>query len=84
MQMNTALIHARKEKNMTQEYIAVLAGIDRSTYAHYERGRAPYLETAVKIAKILDKPVEQIFFSNNVLNKHIANLTATLPGTTSQ
>ena len=67
--MNKRLIQARSEKGLTQEQIASLAGIDRSTYAHYERGRSPHLETAITIASIVKKPVEYLFLRKKVLKQ---------------
>ncbi|MEW6698652.1 MAG: helix-turn-helix transcriptional regulator [Bacillota bacterium] len=69
--MNLRLIQARKDKGLTQEQVAAKTGIDRSTYAHYERGRMPGLETALKISQALDKSVEEIFMPINVLKQHI-------------
>ena len=67
--MNERLLGARTEKGMTQEQIANEVGIDRSTYAHYERGRNPHLDTAIKIAQVVGKSVEYLFLSNNVLKQ---------------
>ncbi|WP_066639191.1 helix-turn-helix transcriptional regulator [Desulfolucanica intricata] len=68
--MNEILIQARKERGFTQEQAAAVIGINRSTYAHCERGRIPCLETALKIAQALNKSVEEIFLPANVLNQH--------------
>jgi DNA-binding XRE family transcriptional regulator len=67
--VNTKLIQMRNEKNMTQEQMAELLNIDRSTYAHYERGRTPHLDTAIRIARILGVTVEDIFLPSNVLKQ---------------
>lgn len=67
--MNERLAQLRNERNMTQEQMAKLLNIDRSTYAHYERGRMPHLNTAIKIARILGVTVEDIFSHCNVLKQ---------------
>jgi putative transcriptional regulator len=59
--MNEKLLNARRAKKYKQKQIAELVGIDRSTYSHYERGRKPPLDVALRIAKILGRPVEKIF-----------------------
>ena len=59
--MNERLLDARKAKRFKQKQIADLVGIDRSTYSHYERGRRPPLDVALRIAKVLGRPVEKIF-----------------------
>lgn len=72
--MNLKLVQARKDKGFTQAQVATLAGVDRSTYAHCERGRNPGLEVALKIAQVLEKSVEEIFMPVGVLKQHnIAN-----------
>ena len=65
--MNERLIEARKRKGYTQRKIATLIEVDRSTYAHYERGRMPQLEKALRIAKELDTTVEVIFDAESVV-----------------
>lgn len=67
--MNEKLRKARTDKGLTHKEVALLAGIDRSTYSHCERGRMPSLEVAIKIARVLGKSVEKIF-NIEVLNKH--------------
>ena len=69
--MNAKLIQLRSEKDLTQEEMAALLGIDRSTYAHYERGRKPHLNTAIRIAQVLGSKVEDIFLPNSVLKQRI-------------
>ncbi len=59
--MNERLIAARAERGLTQKQLAEEVGIDRTTYAHYERGRSPQLENAIKIAQKVQKPVEYLF-----------------------
>ncbi|MEM0138518.1 MAG: helix-turn-helix transcriptional regulator [Thermoplasmatales archaeon] len=66
--MNQSLVQARKNAGMSQQQLADLAGVDRSTYAHYERGKRPTLGRAVRIAKALNKSVEDLFMA--VVNEH--------------
>ena len=45
----------RKNKNLTQEQLSGLAGLDRTHYSKIERGlRSPNLETLFKITYALD------------------------------
>ena len=51
----------REKKNMTQEVLSGLAGLDRSHYSKIERGlRSPSLDTLFKIAMALDIPPGRI------------------------
>jgi putative transcriptional regulator len=58
----------RISKGLTQEELAKLAGISRSTYVHIEHGKHPSLRSAMRIAKVLKQKVEEIF-SDEVVNK---------------
>lgn len=65
--MRHRLIAARKEAKLTQQQLADLINIDRSYYAHIERGaRCPSLGVALKIAQVLGKRVEEIFLPYDV------------------
>lgn len=69
--MRQRLIIARKEANLTQQQLADLINIDRSYYAHIERGaRRPSLVVALKIAQVLGKCVEDIFLPSDVAERH--------------
>lgn len=58
----TSLICRRKKLQLTQEDIAKAIGVDRSTYVRYETGlRTPSLETAQRLAVVLDSTVEHLF-----------------------
>lgn len=52
---------ARIEKNITQEELARLADVSVSTIAKTERRNSCNLETAYKIAKILEKSISFFF-----------------------
>ncbi len=66
------LINARNEKGLSQEGLAKKAKVSRPMLSNIERGYAlPSLPVAYRIAKVLDKPMEHLFFNKNVqkLNK---------------
>ena len=59
---NCKLKVTRKEQGMTQTAIARKLGISRMSYYMYESGRRePPISTAIRIAKALDTPVEELF-----------------------
>ena len=56
----------RKEKAISQEELALFAGVTVRYIAFLESGdRNPSLGVALKIAKKLDTPVEEIFLLSN-------------------
>ncbi|WP_221039082.1 helix-turn-helix transcriptional regulator [Gelria sp. Kuro-4] len=65
--MRCELIRARKKARLTQKQLAELVGIERSTYAHIERGRSPSFQVALAIAGVLRRPVEDLFLPHRVL-----------------
>lgn len=63
---------ARKAKNLSQERLGVLAGIDESSASarmnQYERGKhVPDFLMASKIAEILDLPTAYFYVENDLL-----------------
>ncbi len=55
------LFDLRKTKGVTQQEIADVIGVSRSTYTHYENGnRKPDLETIKKLAEYFDVSVDQL------------------------
>lgn len=57
----------RQELDMTQRDLAKALELGPSTIAMYELGlRTPSLDTAKKIAKYFEVPVDGIFFGNDV------------------
>ncbi len=53
----------RKERNLRQEDLANKVGVSRQTIIAVENNKYdPTLELAMKLAEILDKKVEDIFF----------------------
>jgi len=56
------LLKLRKEKKLTQEQLANLAGIKRNYYGLIENGtRNPSLDIAIKIAIALNESLECVF-----------------------
>ena len=54
---------ARIEKGYTQKQLAEKMGVKTITIQNYERCcREPKIDTMKKLAKILEKPVEKLFF----------------------
>ncbi len=51
----------RKEKNMTQEKLAEVAGLHRSYFWDIEQGRNISIKTAYKIAKALGVTLSELF-----------------------
>lgn len=53
--LHTRLKARRKEKGLSQEYVAEKLGITRQGYGHYETGRnEPDSKTIIKLAQILE------------------------------
>ena len=52
----------RKEKNLSQQKLAKLVGLKRRSIMAYENNAiGPTLETAYKIAKVLEKDITEVF-----------------------
>ncbi len=59
---NTKLKNAREKRGLTQAQIASAVGITEVGYQNYECGRRePSIRIAIKIAKELKVPVEDLF-----------------------
>jgi putative transcriptional regulator len=55
----------RITKGLTQDDLALIAGVTSRTIQQYETGkRFPPVDVAKKIADELGKPIEEIFFTN--------------------
>lgn len=62
MAVRQHIINRRKELKITQEEVAKVAEISRSSYAAIERGlRDPSLETAQRICLVLNMQVNEAF-----------------------
>ncbi len=65
------LIKARKDKNMTHDEVAAVAGIDRSSYTRYESGiRTPKPDVAAKIAGLLNFNEGNFFWPVSTETEH--------------
>ena len=54
----------RENSGFTQQQIAEVLNIDRSTYAYYEAGKTtPDINTIIKLSKVFNVPYTQIFES---------------------
>ena len=52
----------REKRNITQEYLALSAGLNRAYIGYIERGeRNPSTDTIAKVAKALKVPIHEIF-----------------------
>ncbi len=69
-QENTRLKTLRLKYKLTQEELAELAGVNRSTLAWAERGRIPSLRAGLLIAQALGTTVEYLFLPMVAQNKH--------------
>lgn len=57
------LRETRHSMGLTQKQLARLVGIDRAYLANIENGKySPSLKVARRIANILDKNIEELFF----------------------
>lgn len=65
--MNNKLAEIRKEKNITQSELARKAGVSRSYINKIEHGKLNgSIKLSIRIASILETPVEEIFFEDVV------------------
>jgi putative transcriptional regulator len=64
---NYTLVSARKEIGLTQSELASLIGCKKTAISNWENGYAsPRLREALKLANVLKKSVENIFFDYKV------------------
>lgn len=62
MEIENRIKEFRKEKNLSQAKLAKLVGLKRRSIMAYENNTiSPTLETAYKIAKVLDKDFTEVF-----------------------
>ena len=62
MRMKNKIKQLRKSAGLRQEYLANLIGVSRQTIIAIENNKYnPTLELAMKLAKLLKTPVEDIF-----------------------
>lgn len=64
----------RVSKNISQEELALLAGVERAYVGHIERGKKnPTIQTLAKLAKVLNCEVYEFLLLSDY-NKSIGNL----------
>ena len=64
--MNNRVKELRKEKGSTQEDLAEFIGVSRQTVNAIEKQKFdPSLNTAFKMAKLFELPIESIFLSED-------------------
>ncbi|HHV96552.1 MAG TPA: helix-turn-helix transcriptional regulator [Clostridiaceae bacterium] len=64
MKKNHKLKEYRKKHKMTQKELADLVGVTSDYISQIERGRIPGMFTAIKLAKIFDTTLEDLFLNN--------------------
>lgn len=73
--INTVKV-CREEKTITQDLLAKSIGISRRSIVSIENGQSiPSVDIAIKISKVLDVPIDQLFIVENngmKLVKHIS------------
>lgn len=63
LQLKNRLKVARAEKNLSQEQLAILAGVTRQTISSIETGQyCPTAKLALVLAKVLNKKFEDLFY----------------------
>lgn len=61
----------REDIGLTQQELADRLGLSQETISQYENGfRTPNVNVAKKIAEILEKPVEGIFFGKDISKRN--------------
>lgn len=67
------LINSRLENGLTQDQLAEKAKLSRGMLSNIERGYTlPSLPAAYRLAKVLKRPIEYLFFGDNAqkMNKN--------------
>ena len=77
--LSIRLKSARKAKNLSQEYLGILAGIDESSASarmnQYETGKhVPDFLMATKIADVLDVPVAYFYTEDDLMAEMILKI----------
>ena len=63
MGLNNRLKEIRTEKDLTQEALALAVDVTRQTVIAVEKGRfRPSVELALKMVRVLDTPLEHLFW----------------------
>lgn len=68
MQLNKVLRQIRKSKNMSQQTIADILGIDRSTYSYYETGKSELdIKTLLALCEIFNVTLDEMLNQDEVV-----------------
>ena len=66
----------REEQNISQQELAKSVGVSRQTIYYLERGASnPSLTLSLDISKVLNKPIEKIFYFEPVIIDFMGNKT---------
>ncbi len=65
------ITRARKAHGLTQETVADILKIKRSTYAYYERNIAPTYEVISQLSTLFNVPVHVLLYGNNDPAEHL-------------
>ena len=69
IQLKNRLKVARAEKNLSQEQLAILAGVTRQTISSIETGQyCPTAKLALILSKVLNKHFEDLFYFEEVID----------------
>lgn len=59
--LGQAIAKHRRERGMTQDFLAMVIGVSRQAMQFYEQGRRePPMETLIRIAHAVDRPVSAL------------------------
>lgn len=66
--LETKIHELRRSKHMSQSELAEMVGVRRGTITSLESGKYnPSLKLAMKIAKVFDMPVEEVFYFDDLM-----------------
>lgn len=84
MTFGEKLRELRKEKHLTQEKLADLAGVHTNTISQWENGVVPHMKNIIELARILDTTSEYLTGTveqkkgKNSNKSHLSKVTPTL------
>lgn len=68
MKLNNVLRDVRKSKNMSQQQVADILGIDRSTYSYYETGKSELdIKTLLALCEIFGVTLDEMLNQDEVV-----------------
>lgn len=90
MTLGENLNKLRKNRNMTQEQIAILLGIGTNSYQNYELNkRKPNIDMLIKLSKIFEVSIDELILGETSLyigrlNRHGYNIHKTIHQATTE